>query len=563
MARFRKSLDNIVENFKKWKVAEYIRLSKDDGNDESYSVKNQRERLDDAYDELAAIEEMEFVDCYIDDGFTGVDSDRDDFQRLLNDVRKGKVNCIIVKDLSRLSRNDWECKYYLQLLFVEMDIRFISLELPKLDSFKRPEDVYDIGVSFQSISNENHCRETSIKVRGTLNKKREKGQSIAAFAPYGYLKDPEDRHRFIVNPDTAPVVKDIFRWFVYEGMSKSAITKKLIDMGIPSPATYKQQNVSAKYHNPNVKDGKGLWSTRTVDQILHNETYLGHMVQGRHKVKSYKIHTIVAIDKKDWYYVENTHEPIVDQATFDLAQNLMARDTRTAPKQKQVYPFSGFLRCADCGKGMTRRASRGYIYYACKTYVMKSHTLCTRHSLKHTDLEPAVLKAIQNQIALVGTLAQTIEEINNAPVIRTISNRVNTLLKSRRQELDKITGIKDGLYFDWKSGDISKEEYHRMKKDLEDKDQRLRQTIAELEEEVKDMSNGISSDDPYLTTFLKYKNIQSLDRGIIVDLIKIVHVHEDGSLTIDFNFADQHRRIVEFVQNNCHDLTLVSSKNVG
>lgn len=561
MPRIRKSLDALKIILKIWKVALYIRLSKDDGNDESYSVTNQKERLTDYLDALKVNEEMELVDIYIDDGFTGTDSDRDDFQRMLCDIQSKKVNCVIVKDLSRLSRNDWECKRYLQQLFVELDVRFISLELPNLDSYKRPEEIYEFGVTIQSMYNENHCRETSIKVRGTLNKKREKGQFIGAFAPYGYLKDPEDRHCFIVNPETAPVVKDIFQWFVYEGMSKSAISKKLIAMGVPSPSAYKQLN-GMKYHNPHAKNGEGLWSTRTIDQILHNESYLGHMIQGRHKVKSYKVHTIVPINKEDWYIVENTHEPIVDQITFDLAQSLMSRDTRTAPKQKSVYPFSGFLRCADCGKGMTRRASRGYIYYACKTYVTKSNTLCTRHSLKHTDLEHAVLKTIQNQIALVDTLAQTIEEINMAPVVRTVSNRVNTLLKLRRQELDIATGIKDGLYLDWKAGDITREEYHRMKKDFENKVQELKQAIAELEEEVEDMSNGVSLDDPYLTTFLKYKNIQNLDRGIIVDLIKVVYVHEDGSLTIDFNFTDQHRRIVEFIENNHNDLILVNSKNV-
>lgn len=559
MPRVRKTLDSIAETFKKWKVAIYIRLSKDDGNDESYSVKNQRERLDDAYNELAAAEDMELVDYYIDDGFTGVDSDRDDFQRLLNDVRKGKVNCIIVKDLSRLSRNDWECKYYLQLLFVEMDVRFISLELPKLDSYKRPEEVYDIGVSFQSMYNENHCRETSIKVRGTLNKKREKGQFIGSFAPYGYLKDPEDKHRFIVNPDTAPVVKDIFQWFVYDGMSKQAIAKRLVASGIPSPAVYKQQNVSSKYHNPNVKDGKGLWSHRTVDQILRNESYLGHMVQGRHKVKSYKIHTIVPIDREDWYFVKDTHEPIIDQTTFNLAQTILERDTRVAPNKKQVYTFSGFLKCADCGKGMTRRSSRGYVYYACKTYVHYSHDLCTRHSLKNVDLEQAVLTAIQKQIALVDTLAQAVEEINNAPVVRTTSNRVNSQLRLRTQELEKTIRIKDELYIDWKSGDISRDDYHRMKKDFEDKEQALRQTLSELQEEIEDLSKGISSDNPYLTTFLKYKNIATLERGIIVDLIKCIYVHEGGDIMIDFNFADQHRRIVEFIENNHNDLTVISN----
>ena len=558
MPRIRKTLDTLSEIIKKWKVAIYIRLSKDDGNDESYSVKNQRERLNDYFNDLAANEDVEFIDYYIDDGFTGVDSDRDDFQRLLTDVQKKKVNCIIVKDLSRLSRNDWECKYYLQLLFVELNVRFISLELPKLDSFKRPEEIYDIGVSFQSMYNENHCRETSIKVRGTLNKKREKGQFIGAFAPYGYLKDPQDRHHFIINPETAPVVKDIFQWFVYEGMSKQAIAKRLVASGLPSPALYKQQK-GMNYHNPNATDGKGLWSHRTVDQILHNESYLGHMVQGRHKVKSYKVHTIVAIPREDWYVVENTHEPIIDQATFDLAQTILQRDTRVAPNKKQVYTFSGFLKCADCGRGMTRRKCRGYVYYACKTYVHYSHDLCTRHSLKNEDLEKTVLLLIQKQIALVETLAQAIEEINKAPVIRTTSNRVNAQLKLRTQELEKTIRLKDGLYLDWKSGDISRDDYHRMKQAFEEKEQTLRQAISELQEEAEDMSKGIHSDDPYLTTFLKHKNIQSLNRGIIVDLIKCIYVHEGGDITVEFNYADQHRRIVEFIENNHNDLTIISN----
>ena len=343
-------------------------------------------------------------------------------------------------------------------------------------------------------------------------------------------------------------------------MSKQAIAKKLVNSGLPSPAVYKQENVSAKYHNPNVADGKGQWSHRTIDQILHNESYLGHMVQGRHKVKSYKIHTIVACDRDDWYIVENTHEAIVEKATFELAQSLMQRDTRTAPKQKEVYTFSGFLKCADCGRGITRRASKGYVYYACKTYVHYSHDLCTRHSLKNTDLEKAVLDAIQNQIALVDGLAQAVEEINNAPIIRTVSNRVNAQLKLRTQELEKTIRIKDEIYVDWKAGDINRDDYHRMRKDFEDKEQSIRANLEELKEEVSDMSQGIQSDNPYLTTFLKYKNVKTLDRGIVVDLIKAISVHEGGAITIDFNFIDQHRRIVEFIENNHNDLTIISGR---
>ena len=183
MARIRKA-QNAGEGARQiqWLVAIYIRLSREDGSDESYSVTNQRQRLMAWFDAHAPEESMRLVDVYVDDGYTGTDSERDNFQRLLRDLDEGKVNCIIVKDLSRLSRNDWECKRYLQHLFVVKDVRFISLELPRLDSYRRPDEIYDLGVTMQSAYNENHCRETSIKVRGTFNAKRRAGEFIGALA---------------------------------------------------------------------------------------------------------------------------------------------------------------------------------------------------------------------------------------------------------------------------------------------------------------------------------------------------------------------------------------------
>jgi len=304
MARIRKSVYT-TNNRILWKTAFYIRLSRDDGNDESYSVKNQRQRLTSFFEALSIEEEMELVGAYVDDGFTGTDSDRDDFQRLLGDIETGRANCVIVKDLSRLSRNDWECKRYLQELFVIKNIRFISMELPVLDSFKRPDEVYELGVSIQSLYNENHCRETSIKVRGTLNSKRERGEFIGAFAPYGYLKDPADKHRLIVDNETAPVVRDIFHWFVYDGMSKNGIVKKLIMAGIPCPTAYKWQN-GMSYYNPHCGHSP-LWTARGVHLILSNRMYLGHMVQGKQRLKSYKVHTRIATPENEWFVKENTH----------------------------------------------------------------------------------------------------------------------------------------------------------------------------------------------------------------------------------------------------------------
>lgn len=543
MARVRKNgapKDRVL-----WNAALYIRLSREDGNDESYSVKNQRQRLMEYLENRMLREEMRLAGVYVDDGCTGTDSDRESFQRMLEEIDQGIVNCVIVKDLSRLSRNDWECKRYLQHLFVVKDVRFISLELPKLDSFENPDEVYEMGVSIQSMYNENHCRETSIKVRGTFNMKRGKGEFIGAFAPYGYRKDPDDRHRLRVDPPAADIVKDIFYWFVRDGMSKIGIAKKLIGMGIPCPAAYKRQN-GMKYHNPAIKNKEPLWSARSVTAILTNQMYLGHMVQGKQKVKSYKVHTRINIPEKEWFIVEDTHEPIIDKETFDQAQMLMQKDTRTAPGAGRLYTFSGFLRCADCGKAMGRRTSKHLVYYACKTNLTQGR--CTRHSIRNDVLERAVLKTIQKQVVLIDNMARLIDDIDNAPAPRDVSNRLAASLRLQKQELEKISGIRTGLYLDWKNGDITREEYRRMKKEFEEKEQRLRQDITRLEEENQGMPQD--APDPCFEAFRRDNNLSSLDRGMVIELIKAIHIYEGGDITIEFNFADPYKRIAELVQNS-------------
>ena len=554
MARIRKSLENADNTLLSWNVAIYIRLSREDGNDESYSVTNQRHRLMVYLENLMLKEEMTLVDFYIDDGYTGTDSNRENFQRLLEDIETGAVNCVIVKDLSRLSRNDWECKKYLQHLFVVKDVRFISLELPKLDSYKNPDDVYELGVSIQSMYNENHCRETSIKVRGTFDMKRKKGEFIGAFAPYGYKKDPDNKNRLIVDDTAAHVVCDIFHWFVRDGISKNGIVKKLIGLGIPCPAAYKRHN-GLKYYNPMViRHNEPLWSARSITAILENQMYLGHMVQGKQKVKSYKVHTRITTPESEWYIVKNTHAPIVDKELFDKAQELMRRDTRTAPKSGQLYTFSGFLRCADCGKAMVRRTSKNNVYYACRTN--QTTRLCSRHSIRDDKLEKIVLETIKKQIDLIDGMAELIDKINEAPAPRTVSKRLTEALKLSKQELEKITGLKTGLYIDWKNGDITRDEYHNMKKEFEEKEQLLKKSIANLEKEKQDMTLGVISENPYFDTFRKHENIDNLNRGIVTELIKTIYIYEGGNVMIDFAFADQHHQIVEFIENKEKELTV-------
>ena len=230
----------------------------------------------------------------------------------------------------------------------------------------------------------------------------------------------------------------------------------------------------------------------------------------------------------------------------------MSRNTRVSPKRNNLYLFSGFLRCADCGRGMVRNSAHGYTYYSCRTYRTLSKDLCTggSHNIKEDIIAEAALKAIQAQIALVENMAEVIKEINSAPtrISRTIF--IDNLLKDKERELQKTAGISDSLYMDWKNGDITREEYHRMKARFQTEAEQLKQAIANLQEERKEYEKEVTTDDPYLTTFLKYKNIKELDRNIVVDLIDVIYIHADKGVEIHFKFQDQHKRLMEFIDNN-------------
>lgn len=539
---------------KTWRTALYVRLSKDDGHSESYSVRNQRERLLQYIS--ASPNEFELVDTYIDDGFTGTDSARVSFQNMLKDIESGRINCVIVKDPSRLSRNYIEAGHYLEHLFIELNVRFISLELPALDSLKKPELVNSMTMRIQHLFNDDFARSTSEKVCNTLKWKRENGQFVGAWTPYGYEKSPENKHNLVVDNTAAAVVRNIFLWYVVDGLGKRSITIKLNNMGVPNPATYKRMK-GCNYGHPHANNN-GMWDLRTVSTILQNRMYLGHMVQGKKKVKSYKIHTVVAIPKEDWVVVENTHEPIIDQETFDRAQELQSRDTRTSPIGNQLHTFSGFIKCADCKAGMTRTTAKGHVYYSCRTYMFQSKDRCTKHSIKEDWLEQVVLEAIKKQIALIENLQEMVCEINQIPCICKSSQFVDEILEKRKQELAQKVEILDSLYLDLKSDILSQTQYIRMKGKLENQIEHIESAILQLEEEQITALQGVKDNNSYFTTFLKYKNIEKIDRSVLVALVDTVYIFEDKSIKINFNFADQHRRVLSFIENNTQHNLYVS-----
>ena len=537
-------------NVMRWRLGEYIRLSKEDTQkakkgDDSNSVVNQGRLLNDYYTQH--IDEFESSEQYIDDGCTGTDTDRADFQRLLADIYSKKINCVIVKDLSRLSRNYTDAGTLIENLFVQMNVRFISLA-EGVDSYQNPDSVSNIIVPITNVMNDQYCYQTSKKIRQVFDYKKRNGEFIGSYAPYGYIKDPQDNHALLVDPEAAEVVKQIFSMFV-SGMTVRAIVNHLNDHGVMCPSLYKQSQ-GLKYHCPNGQ-AKPMWSTITVSNMLKNPVYVGDMAQGRNRVKSYKIHKIEPVPEEEWIVVQNTHEPIIDRETFAKAKDLLKRDTRTSPKQTQLYLFSGFLRCADCGRAMSRIASKGiYVYYQCGTYKSLSKKACTMHSIKSAKLEAATLYAIRQQVHLAVNYSAMIEQINAAPLKKSQSVRLNEQIAAKEKELARIMRYKQALYQDWKDGNITHNDYRHMGADYEQQMEAAMMVIDTLKAERDKLENGVDAENPFLTAFRKYENIDKLTREILIELIDYIKVHEGGDISIRFKFADELRRIMEYVEIN-------------
>lgn len=538
-------------NTMRWRLGKYIRLSKEDllrGRDESNSVINQRRLLEQYHQtHLDEFYDGTEQDVYVDDGKTGTDTDREDFQRLLADVYSGRINCVIVKDLSRLSRNYTDAGNLIENLFVRLNVRFISLA-EGVDSYRSPDSVSNIIVPITNVMNDQYCYQTSKKIRQVFDMKRRNGEFIGSYAPYGYVKDPNDKHALLVDPEAAEVVKSIFSMFL-SGMNKRGITLYLNDHGTLCPTAYKQQQ-GLKYNAPNAQ-GNPMWSTITIDTILKNRVYVGDMVQGRQRVKSYKIHIQEKVPEEEWFIVENTHEAIIDRETFAKVQSLLKRDTRTAPKQKQLYLFSGFLKCADCGRAMSRIASKGiYVYYQCGTYKSLSKKACTMHSIKSDRLEAGVLFAIQQQVHLAITYSELVARINSAPLKKSKSKRLEDTIAAKEKELAKIMRYKQALYQDWKDGEITRNDYRHMSEDYEQQVESLSRIIQTLATEQEELENGVDAESPCFTAFLKYKNIDKLTREILGELIDHIKVYEGGNISVKFKYTDEFRRIAEYIELN-------------
>ena len=534
-----------------YKAALYIRLSVEDGDKaESNSVTNQRMLLNEF---LKDNPDIELFDYYIDDGFSGTDFSRPAFEKLLNDLYAKRFNTLIVKDLSRLGRNYIEVGNYIEKIFPLFNIRFIAIN-DQIDSIKNPDSVNSVIVPFKNLINDEYCRDISNKIKAVLNVKMKKGEYVGAFAPYGYLKDPKDIHHLIIDEDAAKVVKLIFE-LTLNGFGRTAIAKKLNELGILNPTGHRVIDLKIKTAGvKNKNDIKYTWCSTTIRQILGNEMYCGDIVQHKGKLISYKIHKRVLLPKDEWVIVRDVHEPIIDRETFDKVQKeIMGRDTRMNSNGK-ISIFAGHIKCADCGRAMSKKVSGNYngkprthYHYMCSAYMRSGGTQCSKHTIRNDELENAVLESIKVQIGLVSDIERIKSEIDNSGYLERRKQFLNENINKCEEQIDIKRKLRKEAYEDWKLGNITEQEYNEYTKEYGEQIRQFEDNIDEYYNELKNFEQA-SSSSQWIEHFIKYKNVNSLSRELIDSLIDNIYVYENKKIRIKFKYEDEYNYLIDFIK---------------
>lgn len=503
--------------------AAYIRLSREDGDKaESDSIANQKKLI---ADYLKDQSDCILYDTYVDDGFSGTTFSRPGFQKMISDIESGAVNCVIVKDLSRFGRDYIETGKYLERYFPDHAVRFIAIT-DHIDSAKR---AYDMLLPIKNIFNEQYARDISGKIHASLSAKQKSGEFIGAFASYGYQKSPADKNKLVIDTYAAAIVKKIFNLYT-EGCGKLRIASILNREGIPCPSEYKKLS-GQNYRNSNRLESTSYWTYSTINRILHNEMYLGNMVQG--KTCQQMRNKSREKNPSEWVIVPGTHEPIIDIFTWQKAQDLLCRRTRNLDLDSSRNIFAGFLKCGDCGRSLVKKRDCFY----CGTYVRSGRQYCTPHLIARKTLENILSEDLHTVIRNTDNLEKIIALQDCGKVS---GNQTNKSEKTRIQsELNKTRRMKKAVYEDYREELISREEFISYRKDYTQREELLINQLSCLEGNATAQTTETIFETPWIQHLLEYGNIQNLDREVIIAMLHEIRVYENHHIKIIYNFSDK------------------------
>ena len=530
-----------------WKVGIYCRLSSDDGdNAESDSITNQKEIIEYF---LKKEENIEIIDYYQDDGYSGTTFNRPDFKRMFNALVNGDINTIIVKDLSRFGRNYIEVGNYIEQIFPLYNTRFIAVN-DNIDSFKDPKSVNNIIVPFKNLMNDEYARDISNKVRSVLMTKSLNGEWVGGTCPYGYKKNPDNIHQLIIDEEEAPVVRKIFK-MALDGFGHIKIARFLNDNGI---LCRKEVQRRKKYKLSMSSEDEEIvyhWSTSTIGKMVTSEIYIGNLVWNRTGSISYKDHRQIYKPKSEWVIVEGTHEGIISVEDFNKIQETIKErlSKKKRPEKLTIYKYK--IKCADCGRSMCKmedfRDGRTSSNFYCRNYKTTS-SKCSPHKIKTSELDSMVIEAILMQIKSVLNIEKTINKIKENSKTTNKDEYEKQILKLNN-DIDKIKRLKKVAYEDWKLERISKEEFINYSNDYEKSIENLNNEIKVYENKIESSLRDIKADEYWIEHFRRNKKIKSLSREVIEELIDCIYVHEGGNITIKFKYQDEYERALKSIEN--------------
>ncbi|MGI6663828.1 MAG: DUF4368 domain-containing protein [Christensenellaceae bacterium] len=503
-------------------TALYCRLSRDDElQGDSNSIKNQKTILQ-KYADDNGFTNTEF---FVDDGYSGTNFDRPDWKRLISQVEEGRIGTIIVKDMSRLGRDYLKVGYYTEVLFPGSDIRFIAIN-NNVDSANQQDSDF---TPFLNIINEWYAKDTSKKIRAVFKSKGQSGKPLCTNPPYGYIKDPEDKTRWIVDEEAAKVVREAFH-LCMQGYGPSQIAKEFTNRRIMNPTAHARKN------GINIPDNRGhdddyVWRGSTIVHMLSRQEYLGHTVNFKTYRKSYKQKKQMKNDPSEWMIFKNTHEAIIEESVFEVVQRIRDGRRRLTPMGEMPL-LSGMIFCADCGNKMYQVRGRGWEhekeYFVCATY-RKVKGGCSSHQIRNVVVEELLLDGIRR----VTAFARNFEEEFVEMVTKKTRSEFDKSMRDSRRELEqaqariaKLDEIIQKLYEDNIEGKISDERFTKMTANYEAEQQTLEKRVTELKSIMTEEKESALNVDHFLTLVRKYTDIKELTAEIIREFVEKIYVYK-------------------------------------
>ena len=527
-----------------WRAALYIRLSVEFNGKRGDSLETQRQIME-AY--IALCPDIEIAEIYTDNGTTGRTFEREGFQRMLADVEAGKINCIVVKDLSRLGRNTIDTGYYIEKYFPLHGVRFIAVN-DQFDSEDSERSGNHLIVPLKNMINEAYAADISKKVRAQQNQAMRDGEFVGARPPYGYRKDPDNCHRLLVNEDTAPIVRQIFQWTL-DGVALNVIVKRLNEGGVMTPGYYHASCGLFSYDNKLA--GSGKWQTWTVGKILADQVYTGDMVQGKHTNIGHKQ---VVTKPEDWIVVRNTHEPLVSREVFAKAQAIREKAAQRGKTPAKKVPYTenilrGRVFCGCCGKNLHRQRHQcGYYVYHCISNDRIGKGACeAKVYVREPDLFNAILTIIRQKAEVVMGEALRLKRCDDK--ITAQKAQVEQEITELGRQMQKDKALRAGLYESFVKGILTRAEYLEMQEDYSQKISGAVERVQQLQTRQSELERQVQRYTSMADKLAAVGKDTALSSLLVDQLIQRVTVNGPDDVSIDFAFESGFERVMEVLGN--------------